>query len=137
MTRDSLYYFLKDHLLAVLATNSLENKPEAAIVGFAISQHLEIIFDTDRSSRKYSNLLQNPYVALVIGWDNETTMQYEGEAVELKGEEADKYKELYFSVFPDGRQRAESPGIVHFKIHPKWIRYSNFNQPQLIREWQF
>jgi general stress protein 26 len=138
MTQEFLYNFIKHHKLAVVSTLSKESKPEAALVGFAISENLEIVFDTVKTSRKYKNLLRNPAVAVVIGWDNETTVQYEGVAEELTGPEADHYKEIYFEVYPDGRERAKTwPHIVHFKITPKWIRYSNFNDPVVIEEMDF
>jgi pyridoxine/pyridoxamine 5'-phosphate oxidase len=138
MTKEFLYDFIKPHTLAVISTLSMDNKPEAALVGFAISKDLEIVFDTVKTSRKYQNLLQNPAVAVVIGWDNETTVQYEGVATELTEPEADHYKEIYFKVYPDGRERAVTwPHIVHFKISPKWIRYSNFNDLMVVEEMSF
>ncbi len=138
MTKEFLYNFIKQHTLGVLSTISPGNKPEAAVVGIAVSEELEIIFDTVKPSRKYQNITQNNLIAFVKGWDNETTLQYEGEAAELTGADAGKYKEIYFSVFADGRQRAETwPGLVHFKVTPKWIRYSNYNAPVNIEEMSF
>ena len=138
MTKQFLYNFIKQQNLAVVSTLSKDQKPEAALVGFAISEDLEIVFDTVKTSRKYQNLLRNPLVAVVIGWDNETTVQYEGTATELSGPGADRYKEIYFEVYPDGRERAGTwPHIVHFKITPKWIRYSNFNDPVIVEEMYF
>ncbi|BAU55466.1 pyridoxamine 5'-phosphate oxidase family protein [Mucilaginibacter gotjawali] len=135
MTKEFLYNFIKQHRLAVISTTSKKNKPEAALIGFAVSEELEIVFDTVKTSRKYQNLLHNPNVAIVIGWDNETTVQYEGIATELSGDDAGRYKEIYFSVYPDGRERAVTwPHIVHFKVIPKWIRYSNFNEPVVVEE---
>ena len=138
MTKNFIYNFIKQYKLAVVSTLPKDNKPEAALVGFAVSEDLEIVFDTVKTSRKYPNLLQNPAVAVVIGWDNETTVQYEGVAEELTGLEADHYKEIYFEVYPGGRERAKTwPHIVHFKITPKWIRYSNFNDPAVVEEMLF
>ena len=138
MTKEFIYNFIRQHTLAVVSTLSIDNKPEAALVGFAISEDLEIVFDTVKTSRKYPNLLQNPAVAVVIGWDNETTVQYEGIATELTGPDASHFKEIYFEVYSDGRERAKTwPHIVHFKITPKWIRYSNFNDPVVIEEIDF
>jgi general stress protein 26 len=138
MTKEFIFNFIKQHILAIISTATANGNPEAALVGFAISHDLEIVFDTVKTSRKYKNLLQNPVVAVVIGWDNETTVQYEGIATELSGDEADRYKEIYFEVYPDGRGRAKTwPDIVHFKIIPTWIRYSNFNEPVMIEEMTF
>jgi pyridoxine/pyridoxamine 5'-phosphate oxidase len=135
MTKEFIYSFIKQHRLAVVSTVSKDSKPEAALVGFAVSKNLEIVFDTVTTSRKYKNLLQNPFIAAVIGWDNETTVQLEGTVTELKGEYAGYYKEIYFEVYPDGRERAETwPDIAHFKITASWIRYSNFNENGVIEE---
>jgi general stress protein 26 len=135
MTREFIYDFIKQHCLAVLSTLSDGNKPEAALIGIAVSENLEVIFDTVKTSRKYKNLVKNPEVALVIGWDNETTVQYEGVAADLNCIGDEYYKEIYFGVYPDGRERAKTwPDIVHFKITPNWIRYSNFNEPVIIEE---
>ena len=138
MTKEFVYNFIRQYNLAVISTLSKDNKPEAALVGFAVSRDLEIVFDTVKTSRKYKNLLQNPSVAVVIGWDNETTVQYEGTATELRGDNAAYYKEIYFEVYKDGRERAKTwPHIVHFKITPKWIRYSDFNEGGSIEEMLF
>ena len=123
----------------MVSTVGPDNKPEAALVGIAVSENLEIIFDTVKASRKYQNILCSPNVALVIGWDEEITVQYEGLA-EVLGDDraADGLREIYYTAYPDGRERASTwPGLVHIKVTPKWIRYSNFNKPVLIGEVTF
>jgi len=138
MDKAKIYEFLKQHKLAVLSSVSPSGKPQSAVVGIAVSENLRIIFDTLDRSRKYANIVQNPNVSLVIGWDNETTVQYEGIAELLAGPTADHYREIYYEVYPDGRDRAANwAGLVHFKVSPKWIRYSNFNGPVLIEEMVF
>jgi general stress protein 26 len=134
--KDLVYQLISKQKLGVVSTVNGENKPEAALVGIAISKNFEIIFDTIKTSRKYHNILQKPNVALVIGWDNEITVQYEGEAVVLGNDaDAQRLKDIYFEAYPDGRERAETwPGLVHIKVVPKWLRYSNFNEPVVIEE---
>jgi uncharacterized pyridoxamine 5'-phosphate oxidase family protein len=135
MSRDLILKFLKSHKLAVISTVSKDNKPQSAVIGIAVSDRFELIFDTVKTSRKYDNIAQNPFVSLVVGWDQETTVQYEGIATELAVGEAAFYKEIYFSVFSDGMLRDQTlPNIVHYKITPKWLRYSNFNEPVSIEE---
>ncbi len=124
MTKQELYAFLASRDLAVLATIDANYAPEAALVGYAVTPELDIVFDTVKSSRKYLNLVANPRVALVIGWDYEITLQYEGEAELARHDD----REIYFAKFPDGRDRLSWPGIVHFKVRPRWIRYSDFNK---------
>src|SRR5216684_4378958 len=83
-TKRELYDFINEHKLGVLATVSSLNLPEAAVVGIAVTTDLEIVFDTIGTSRKSQNLRLNPRIAFVVGWDDEITVQYEGEADEPK-----------------------------------------------------
>ena len=78
--KDILYEFLIQQKLAVISSIIGKDKPESALVGIAVSANFEIIFDTVNTSRKYQNILHHPNVALVIGWGDETTLQYEGVA---------------------------------------------------------
>jgi general stress protein 26 len=137
--KDLVYNFIRQHQLAVISTIGSDGKPESALVGIAVSGNLDIIFDTLKTSRKYHNILHNPRIAIVVGWDNETTVQYEGIAEVLGNDDAsDNYRKTYYTAWPDGRERAETwPGLVHIKVSPKWIRYNNFNEPVVIREMEF
>ena len=139
VTKELIFEFINQQKLAVVSTINPKNKPEAAVVGIAISVNLEIIFDTVKTSRKYLNILHKPDVALAIGWNDEITVQYEGIAEVLRNDnEADNLREVYFRAFSDGRERAETwPGLVHIKVTPKWVRYSNFKEPQIIEELAF
>ncbi|MBS1500606.1 MAG: pyridoxamine 5'-phosphate oxidase family protein [Bacteroidetes bacterium] len=137
--KDIVYQVIRQQKLAVVSSINSDGQPESALVGIAVSTSLEIIFDTVSSSRKYNNMISHPNVSLVIGWDDETTVQYEGVARVLGDDaNADDYREVYYAVWPDGRERAATwPGLVHIKITPKWIRYSNFNTPVVIDELSF
>jgi general stress protein 26 len=66
-TRADVLAFLRAHSLAVQASVSASNSPQAAVVGFVVTDDLEVFFDTLDSTRKASNLRQNPSVAFVIG----------------------------------------------------------------------
>jgi pyridoxine/pyridoxamine 5'-phosphate oxidase len=134
MTRNELLNFLRKHRLGVLSTVSGAGEPEAAVVGIAFTDQLEIIFDTLDTTRKCVNLRRNPKIAFVIGWDEETTVQYEGTADEPKGAELDRLKEAYFVPYPDGRERQKWAGITYFRVRPMWARYSDFNAPLKIVE---
>lgn len=139
MTREFVFDIIRRHQLAVLATTSADLQPEAAVVGIAVTPELEIVFDTVRSSRKYRNLHAHPKVAIVIGMKNEVTTQFEGIAIELgDGPRDEAYREAYYAVFPDGRERTATwEGLVHFVVRPAWIRYSNYNEPVMIEELKF
>src|SRR5882757_6864171 len=121
-----LVSFMRRHRLAIEASVSSQTGPQAAVVGFVVSDAGEVFFDTLSSTRKCQNLRQDPRIALVIGWDDERTVQYEGIADEPRGAELARLKELYFSAFPDGPDRERWPGIAYFRVRPKWLRYSDF-----------
>jgi general stress protein 26 len=133
--RESLLEFMRAHKLAVVATVGPDGKPEAALVGYAVSDELELVFDTTVGSRKLRNIRANPEVAAVIGWNAEQTLQYEGVADEPTGEARGICQLRYFDAYPDGRERAEDPEITYVRVRPSWLRYSDFAQdPHLIVE---
>src|SRR5579863_8157196 len=102
MNIEEVFQFMDGARLGVLTTATNGGRPEAALMGFAVTPELEIVFDTVRSSRKYPNLKENPRVAWVVGCTSEVTVQYEGEAEELEGAALAKYKPIYFRKFTDG-----------------------------------
>ena len=130
MRRAELLLFMRGYRYAVEASVSASGASQAAVVGIAVTDDLEIIFDTIESTRKAQNIRQNPRVAFVIGgWvgGDERTVQYEGVADEPYGAELARVKEVYFRQFPDGPDRLSWPGLVYVRVRPSWIRYSNFN----------
>lgn len=138
MTKTDLFTFIAKHKLGVLGSLSANGFPQSALVGIAGTRDLEIVFDTVNSSRKYRNLIENPAASFVIGWEDDLTLQYEGEAFEPKGDELTRYKREYFAIWPECRSHESWPGISYFVVRPKWIRYSDYNQaPPLIEEFSF
>jgi hypothetical protein len=132
-----LLLFLREHRLAAEASVSGCSGAQAAVVGFAISDAFEIIFDTLDSTRKVANLRHNPKLALVIGGftpGDERTAQYEGLADEPAGAELERLTEVYYHVYPDGRARRTWPGLIYVRVRPTWIRYSDYNvdPPEIV-----
>src|SRR6185503_9933249 len=83
MTRDDLLRFMRRERYAVQASVSRTHAPQAAVVGIAVSDDFEIVFDTMTDSRKATNLRANPLIAFVIGSTSdsaERSVQYEGVA---------------------------------------------------------
>lgn len=126
MTRDELLSFLRRHRYAVEASTAAGGAPQAAVVGIAVSDQLEIIFDTHGASRKGKNLRRDPRIALVVGWDDEQTVQLEGTTDEPTGAELARLKAVYFARFPDGLEREHWPDITYFRVRLTWARYSDF-----------
>jgi len=137
MTKTNLVEFFRQHRYGVISSVSAVGAPQSAVVGTAVSGDLEIVFDTLRSSRKYTNLIANPAASVTV-WTGEATAQLDGIACEPEGAERDRYREIYFEIWPDGRDRLNWSGLTHIVIRPKWIRYSDFDQrPPLIEEFTF
>ena len=135
MERLALHTFMARQRLGVVSSIGPDGRPQAALVGIAVTPELEIVFDTVDASRKYANLTARPACAFVLGWSSEQTVQLEGEAEELRGAELERYRRLYFDAWPDGRARLGWPGIVYFVVRPRWIRYSDYDRvPALIEE---
>lgn len=120
--------FLKRNKLMVVSTLSNKNIPQSAVVEFGETDNLEIIFDTFNTARKYRNLKHSKAISFVIGWDENITVQYDGEATELEGEELEKCKQLYFKKNPDAQRWESREGMSYFKASPKWVRYSDLNK---------
>ena len=138
MTQAELHLFIAQCKLGVLSTLAETSAPQSALVGIAVTPNLEIIFDTVKSSRKYPNLIAARRCSFVIGWAGEQTVQYEGEATELQGQELKRCQAVYFQAWPECRTHLEWPGIVYFVVRPRWIRYSDFDRnPPLIQEFTF
>jgi hypothetical protein len=137
MTRKELLAFMRSERFAAQATVSAGRAPQAAVVGIAVSDDFEIVFDTLHNSRKAANLRANPSIAFVIGGmhDSIRTVQYEGIADTPSGDELIRVREIYFEVFPDGRERLTWPGLIHVRVKPTWVRYSSYAPtPPLILE---
>jgi len=123
-----LFEFMNGCELGAMATVTAEGKPEVAIMQFAVTENLELIFDTPASTRKYTNIQENNHVAFAI-WKEFDIAQYEGIAIELQGEELARYKEVLFAKNPDARQwESIVPDLTFFKVAPQWIRYTGFIQ---------
>ena len=136
MDSAALLNFLRQHRLAVQAYVSYDG-PQAAVVGIAVTDRFEIIFDTLQSTRKAQNLRRNSRVALVIGGLNagdERTVQFEGEADEPTGAELERLKAVYYTVYPDGPSRLTWQGLTYVRVRPTWVRYSDYNvdPPQIV-----
>ncbi len=129
LTRAALLQFLRRHRLAVQSSRAVSGGVQSAVVGIAVSDDLKIVFDTLESTRKAKNLANDPRIAFVIGGSQvgeEQTVQYEGIAERPSGAELQEAREIYFETWPDGRDRLGWPGLIHIRVQPTWLRYSDY-----------
>ncbi|MGB6482155.1 MAG: pyridoxamine 5'-phosphate oxidase family protein [Candidatus Acidiferrales bacterium] len=143
INRDRLVEFMRANPLVTAAMISPDGAPQAAILGVAVSDQLELVFDTVDNSRKFRNVQRNGRVAVVFGAaggyksgsHDERTVQYEGIADVPSGEELKRVQEeIYFRQFPDGRERLKWEHITYVHVRPTWMRYSNYNvnPPEIV-----
>ena len=136
MNASRLLEFIRSHRLAVQVPLS-HNAPQAAVVGFAICDTFEIVFDASQTTRKAMNLRQNRRIALVIGGlasGDERTVQVEGLADEPVGRDLERVRTMFYSVFPDGLARANRPDLIYIRVRLTWMRYSDYAQdpPEIV-----
>jgi len=133
VTRTELVELLRRFPLAVVASVH-GGAPQAAVVGIAVGDELELVFDTLTSSRKFRNITTEPRVALVMT-EGELTVQLEGRADVPTGDELERMQTIYYAAYPDGRERALWPDITWIRVRPTWLRVSDFNEsPPAIAE---
>ena len=137
VSRAELLLFIRTAKLAVEASVSRAGAPQAAVVGIAVTDQFELVFDTVETTRKAHNLRHNCHLAFAIGGagDGEArTVQYEGLADEPVGAERERLQQIYFSQFPDGPTRLAWPGLIYVRVRPTWIRYSDFrtDPPRIV-----
>ena len=123
--------------LAVLSTQS-EKEPYGNLVAFAVSEDLKnLFFATARKTRKFTNILANPLVSLVMDNRSNRPSDFQdtvvvtalGRAEEMK--ESEKRKMLAFFLFrhPDLRAFATSPDCALIEVRvEKYIIVSHFQE---------
>ena len=129
--------FIQQHEVAVIATASPAAVPEAALVNIAVSPSFEIIFETTAATRKCANLRDNPRVALVIGWENDQSLQIDGNVEVLEGSARDRLKTIFMDAFPGKRSHEYWPGNDFYRVRPYWARLSNYTRPRQVEEFHF
>jgi len=125
MRRSELLSFLRAHKLCVESSIAPDGGPQAAVVGYGVSDEFELVFDTLGTSRKMANLRRDPRIAVVVGWEDQT-LQVEGLADEPGPDELPRLKAVYLAAFPDGVERERWPHITYVRVRPRWARYSDF-----------
>jgi nitroimidazol reductase NimA-like FMN-containing flavoprotein (pyridoxamine 5'-phosphate oxidase superfamily) len=116
--RQTLKNVLAAQRFCVLATHG-QGQPYGSLVAFAETDDLkQLVFATSRATRKFSNLMADPRVALVVDsrsnsdsdLRNAVAITALGPAHEAAGNERERLAELYL---------AKHPGLVQFIGSPE------------------
>lgn len=134
-TRQYLLQFLERNPHAVIGTVTRDNEPQAALVEFSQTDNLDLYFDTFRQSRKYANIMINNRVALTIGGEDGKTLQCQGKAIELNGEQKDAAIRHHRKKLRDVEKFEHNPEIAYFAVKLNWLRLTDVTtQPWTIFE---
>jgi PPOX class probable F420-dependent enzyme len=125
MANLELITFVRRHPWGVVASVGSQGEPQAALVGIAVTDGGEIVFDTAADARKVANIHRDARVALVVIVQDEVTLQCEGTADLPTGDDRQRCFDAYLRAFPEGRDRAED-GAVVIRLTPHWARLSDF-----------
>lgn len=120
--------FIKSQPIGVLATINAKGMPEASAMAISQTDKLELIFQTPNTTRKYTNLQQNPHVAVVFGWgqDNYITVQYEGVAREVTDDaERERLVAIHIANSADSKPYVGLPDNKFFVVTPTQVKYSD------------
>ena len=134
MKIDDVQEFLNENDLAVLATVNDEGRPEAAVLEFGVMKDMTLVIDTLKTSRKYANLQNHDNVAIVVGWDENITVQIEAIAEEVEFDKLARTEHRYFKK-ARARKWEEYDKAAYFMLKPYWVRYTDVAQsPWQIEE---
>ncbi|HEX2761702.1 MAG TPA: pyridoxamine 5'-phosphate oxidase family protein [Rhizomicrobium sp.] len=127
--------FIARHRLGVLAWKGMDG-PGAALMNIAVTPELEIVFETTCYTRKFAQLERDGRVALVIGWQGQETLQYEGVAARPDGRRLEQARDIFVAAFPRKAPDEFWPGNGYFLVRPCWLRFSSYYQPRFSEEYR-
>lgn len=152
MTREEIrkltLKFLREHKTAVLATATRQGEPQAATVFYYIDDDFTFNFVTDKKSRKFQNLKDNPHVAIVVGSGPDVmTVQCGGHAEIIDyGNDTKTAEEIAKKVMKNSSLGGAPPGLpvllyplvelAYFKVKPEWMVLLNLEYQKHSESYQ-
>ena len=136
VTKDQFVEFVRNARLAVVATVSGTDRPQAGVVDLAVLDNGDILFATKNVSRKAANLDAGGRIALVSGWQP-VSLQIEGQAERVVGDERDALAAEYAAQLP--KRPPVTDAFTLYRVTPDWLRYyqAQPGQPPLVAEGMF
>jgi nitroimidazol reductase NimA-like FMN-containing flavoprotein (pyridoxamine 5'-phosphate oxidase superfamily) len=87
VNRRELIEYVREQRHGIVATSGPDGEPQAAFLPIAATADGELVFDARPESRKIANLRGDARVAVVIGGADGTTLQCQGVADLLGGQD--------------------------------------------------
>lgn len=115
---------------AVIATVGDGLYPQSAVMTISSTSDSRIVFCSSYVQRKNHNIQLHPQVSCAVGWDaiEKKTLQIEGEARCVVGDERKLLEEAHCAKHPGFLPFLGNPEQEYFVIEPVWIRYSDLSQ---------
>lgn len=110
--------------IMTIATVGENGEPQAATVEFCV-QGNDILFDSVETSRKVNNIERGSHVALVMMPSETSTIQLQGEAVALTGDERARAVEVYLTKIPRASAWINNTDVKVFSVRLTWARYTD------------
>lgn len=126
-SRQQVDEFVQNQVIGVLSTIDADGAPMGATVAFATTANGCWIVGTNESSRKSSNIANDPRVAVTIT-DASTryTLQAEAIARKLSTDEFEReYAERHYAERPESLPFKDKPGECHILVEPMHIRFTD------------
>jgi nitroimidazol reductase NimA-like FMN-containing flavoprotein (pyridoxamine 5'-phosphate oxidase superfamily) len=127
--------------LAVLSTQ-MSGRPYSNLIAFAASGDLkDIVFATPRASRKYANLIAEPWVSLLIDnrsnqekdFDEASAVTVLGTAEEVLELDREKYLQFYLQKHPYLEEFVTAPTCAFIRVKvEKFIMVTRFQEVREI-----
>jgi len=134
MNFEQVSEFLANSKTCTIATVDGNGHPMAATVGFSHGDKFEILIATNEQTHKFKNILINPNVAIVVGFEMPYTVQYEGVAKACTAEELGNRLEKHFEKVPNAKKFAGSLGQKYILVSPKWMRFTDMSKGPEVTE---
>lgn len=138
--RKQITDLLGSQLLAALSTQR-QGQPYSSLIAFAHTDNLAtLIFATPRPTRKFTNLVSEPRVSLLVDSRSNNEEDFHaasavtilGEVSEIAGSREEEYKSLYLTRHPYLENFINSPTTALLKIEVK--HYILVNRFQHVME---
>jgi general stress protein 26 len=133
--KNSVLQYLKSKNLCVLSTVSVDGKSESAVMAYMIKDDFTILMNTESSTRKVQNILENNQVSIVVGGINgDPSVQIDATARIADNQQSKDAKEFLLSQNPELANYFTDTGRF-IVITPTWLRWSDYSQnPAEIKE---
>lgn len=126
MERAELVDYVRLQRDGVVSTVGPDGAPQAAYLSLAATDRGELVFDARPESRKVANLRRDARVAVVVGGRDGTTLQCEGVADVLDGDDLVRCSAAYVDAFPEFAASVRSGTVVVIRVRLGWARFGDF-----------